>query len=69
MPVEPGMPGLWLSTAMGSRGLTHAALCGELIAAQMGAEPLPIDADLLRSIDVGRIAGAAASRSPAPRRG
>ncbi|MCZ4315518.1 FAD-dependent oxidoreductase [Comamonadaceae bacterium G21597-S1] len=69
MPGDAVLPGLWLSTAMGSRGLTHAALCGELIAAQMGAEPLPIDADLLRSIDVGRFAGAAASRSPAHRRG
>ncbi len=68
LPVDAGLPGLWLSTAMGSRGLTHAALCGELIAAQMGAEPLPIDTDLLRSIDVGRIAGAAAARRPAPRR-
>ena len=35
-------PGLWLSTAMGSRGLTFAALAGELIAAHLHGEPLPL---------------------------
>jgi tRNA 5-methylaminomethyl-2-thiouridine biosynthesis bifunctional protein len=34
--------GLWLSTAMGSRGLTFAALAGELIAAHLHGEPLPL---------------------------
>ncbi len=47
-------PGLWLSTAMGSRGLTYAALCGELIAAQRGGEPLPIEARLHRFIEARR---------------
>lgn len=50
--------GLCLSTAMGSRGLTYAALCGELIAAQLGAEPLPLEAALQRCIDVQRVASA-----------
>lgn len=35
-------PGLWLSTAMGSRGLTFAALAAELIAALVHGEPLPL---------------------------
>jgi len=48
------MPSLWISTAMGSRGLTYATLCGELIAVQMGAEPLPLEARLLRFISSGR---------------
>ncbi len=39
---------LWLCTAMGSRGLTYAALAGELIAAQMCGEPLPIEARHLK---------------------
>lgn len=43
-------PRLWISTAMGSRGLTYAALCGELIAAQMCAEPLPLEASLHKFI-------------------
>jgi len=44
----PGMPPIWLSTAMGSRGLTHAVLCAELLAAQVGGEPLPLEASLAR---------------------
>ena len=39
---EEAAKGLWLSTAMGSRGLTFAALAGELIAARLHGEPLPL---------------------------
>ena len=39
-------PGLWLSTGMGSRGLSFAALCGELLAARLHGEPLPIESQL-----------------------
>jgi tRNA 5-methylaminomethyl-2-thiouridine biosynthesis bifunctional protein len=46
--------GLWVSTAMGSRGLTFAALCGELIAARLHAEPLPLEARLAQALDVRR---------------
>lgn len=46
--------GLWLSIAMGSRGLTFAALCAELLVARMGSEPLPIEARLARSLDFHR---------------
>jgi tRNA 5-methylaminomethyl-2-thiouridine biosynthesis bifunctional protein len=35
-------PGLGVSTAMGSRGLTFAVLCAELLAARLHAEPLPL---------------------------
>jgi tRNA 5-methylaminomethyl-2-thiouridine biosynthesis bifunctional protein len=48
-------PGLWVSTAMGSRGLTFAALCGELIAARLHAEPLPLERKLAASLDVRRL--------------
>ncbi|MCD6076526.1 MAG: hypothetical protein K0R89_464 [Ramlibacter sp.] len=47
-------PGLWVSTAMGSRGLTFAALCGELLAARLHAEPLPLPARLAQALDAGR---------------
>jgi len=47
-------PGLWVSTAMGSRGLTFAALCGELLAARLHQEPLPLPASLARALDVAR---------------
>ena len=49
-PLE-GAPDLWLSSGMGSRGLTFAALCAELLAARLHGEPLPLEprqADALR---------------------
>lgn len=45
------VPGLWLSAGMGSRGLTYAVLCAELIAAQLGGEPLPVEASLRKALD------------------
>ena len=44
--VSEVQPGLWMSTAMGSRGLTFAKLCAELLAARLHAEPLPLQARL-----------------------
>ncbi|WP_053076547.1 FAD-dependent 5-carboxymethylaminomethyl-2-thiouridine(34) oxidoreductase MnmC [Caenimonas sp. SL110] len=43
-------PGLWLSTAMGSRGLTFCVLCAEVLAAQLHDEPLPIEARLANAL-------------------
>ncbi len=37
---------LWICAGMGSRGLTFAALCAELLAAQRHGEPLPVDQQL-----------------------
>ncbi|MGZ5195091.1 MAG: FAD-dependent 5-carboxymethylaminomethyl-2-thiouridine(34) oxidoreductase MnmC [Ramlibacter sp.] len=48
-------PGLWVSTAMGSRGLTFAALCAELLAARLHGEPLPLDRRLAAALDVARL--------------
>ena len=39
-------PTLWISTGLGSRGLSLSVLCAELLAARLGAEPLPIEATL-----------------------
>lgn len=50
-------PGLWISTAMGSRGLTFAALCAELLAARMHREPLPLSRKMADSLDVQRQKG------------
>ena len=50
------LPGLWVCTAMGSRGLTLALLCGELLAARLQGEPLPIDAKLATSLGTQRLA-------------
>ena len=42
---------LFIHTGLGSRGLTTAALGGELIAAQACGAPWPLEADLLDAID------------------
>lgn len=48
------LPGLWVSTAMGARGLTLSLLCGELLAARLHGEPLPLDAKLAQALAVER---------------
>ena len=48
VPLEPA--GVWLCTGMGSRGLSFAALCAELLAAQLHAEPLPVDLPLAKAL-------------------
>lgn len=48
------MPGVWVSTGMGSRGLSLAVLCGEVLAAQLHQEPLPLEAALARRLDIAR---------------
>ena len=44
-------PGLWLCAGLGSRGLSFSVLCAELLAARMGAEPLPIEASLAKLLE------------------
>ena len=46
----PGTGQLWLCTGMGSRGLSFAALCAELLAAQLHCEPLPVDRRLAQAL-------------------
>jgi tRNA 5-methylaminomethyl-2-thiouridine biosynthesis bifunctional protein len=48
--------GLWLNSAMGSRGLTLGLLCGEILAAQWHGEPLPVEARLAKALDATRFA-------------
>lgn len=47
-------PTLWMSAGMGSRGLTYAVLCAELLAARLGGEPLPVEGSLARLLDATR---------------
>ncbi|ARP89607.1 FAD-dependent cmnm(5)s(2)U34 oxidoreductase [Bordetella genomosp. 9] len=42
--------GLYLATGFGSRGLSWAALAGDIIAAHLCGEPAPLENDLLRAI-------------------
>ncbi len=52
--VGPLEPGLWVTTAMGSRGLTFAALCADLLVARLHGEPLPLPAPLAAALDLAR---------------
>lgn len=47
---QPRYDGLWVLTALGARGLTLSVLCGELLAAQIMGEPLPLDAALAQRL-------------------
>lgn len=48
------LPGVWVSTAMGSRGISLAVLCGELLAAWLQQEPLPVETALAKRVHSGR---------------
>ncbi|MDO4693258.1 MAG: FAD-dependent 5-carboxymethylaminomethyl-2-thiouridine(34) oxidoreductase MnmC [Eikenella sp.] len=51
----PYLPGIFLNTAHGSRGLTTAPLCGELIAAQILGQALPLPPDLAAALAPNRV--------------
>jgi len=50
-PLAPDAPGVWACTAMGSRGLSFAALCAELLAARWHGEPLPVPLAQAQALD------------------
>ncbi len=41
---------VWVCSGMGSRGLSFAALCAELLAAQLHGEPLPVEYQLSQAL-------------------
>ena len=45
-PIASAAAGLWVCAGMGSRGLTFAALCAELLTAQVQGEPWPVEQSL-----------------------
>lgn len=56
-PLSPQLAdGIWLCTALGSRGLSFAALCAELLAARWHGEPLPLPLKLAQALDSARAA-------------
>ena len=59
----PRLPGLYTFTALGSRGITHAALGGELLAAWLTGDPWPVPASLVDALDVARFVSRAARRA------
>ena len=50
----PRQPGLYVFTALGSRGITQAALGGEILAASLTGAPMPAPASLLDALDPAR---------------
>jgi tRNA 5-methylaminomethyl-2-thiouridine biosynthesis bifunctional protein len=51
------LPGLFVSTGMGARGMTLAVLCGELLVAQLAGEPLPVPLRHARALAPQRLLG------------
>lgn len=50
----PRLPGLYVCTGLGSRGITWAALAAQVVAASITGAPIPIEAGLLDRIDAAR---------------
>lgn len=53
--LDPAGP--WICSAMGSRGLSFAVLCAELLAARWHGEPLPLPTTLAEALETGRSTG------------
>ena len=65
----PRLPGLYVFTALASRGITWAALGARTLAALISASPCPVEASLLDAVDAGRFDSRAARRAPHPSSG
>jgi tRNA 5-methylaminomethyl-2-thiouridine biosynthesis bifunctional protein len=52
----PRQAGLGICTGLGSRGIGWAALCAQVLAAQISGSPCPLEASLLDAIDPARFA-------------
>jgi tRNA 5-methylaminomethyl-2-thiouridine biosynthesis bifunctional protein len=59
----PRVPGLYVFTALGSRGITWAPLLGELLAASIVAAPLPLPGSLVDALDPARFVSRAARQA------
>ena len=58
----PRVAGLYVMTALGSRGLTWAALLGEALAACVSGAPVPLSASVLDAVDPARFVARVARR-------
>jgi tRNA 5-methylaminomethyl-2-thiouridine biosynthesis bifunctional protein len=59
----PRRPGLYTHTALGSRGISWAALGAQLLAAQISGAPAPLELSLVDALDPARFALRAARRA------
>ncbi len=62
----PRVPGLFVASGFGSRGLTWAPLAGRLIAAWIADAPYPVESDIVDALDPARFCArkVRASRRP-----
>ena len=51
----PYLPGLFVNSGHGSRGLATAPLCGELVAAQLLGQPLPAEPEVAAALAPNRL--------------
>ncbi|WP_157264644.1 FAD-dependent 5-carboxymethylaminomethyl-2-thiouridine(34) oxidoreductase MnmC [Azohydromonas aeria] len=61
----PRLPGLFVCTALASRGIGWAPLLGELVAAWAGGGPFPLEAELVEAVDPARFGVRRARRAQA----
>lgn len=61
----PRMPGLYLFTALGSRGITWSALGAQSLASWVTGGPAPVESSLLDAVDPARFMARAARRAAA----
>jgi len=59
----PRLPGLYVFTALGSRGITQAALGGAVLAAWLTGAPVPLPASLMDALDPARFLARAVRRA------
>jgi tRNA 5-methylaminomethyl-2-thiouridine biosynthesis bifunctional protein len=62
----PRTPGLFVFSALASRGISWAALGAQSLASLISGAPCPLEASLLDAVDAGRFVSRAACRA-APR--
>ena len=61
----PRAPGLFVFTALASRGIAWAALGAQTLAALVAGTPCPLESSLLDAVDVARFASRVARRERA----
>ncbi|CAN5703292.1 bifunctional tRNA (5-methylaminomethyl-2-thiouridine)(34)-methyltransferase MnmD/FAD-dependent 5-carboxymethylaminomethyl-2-thiouridine(34) oxidoreductase MnmC [soil metagenome] len=59
----PRLPGLFVFTALASRGITWCALGGQVLAATITGSPMPVEASLLDAVDPARFITRATRKS------
>jgi len=59
----PRLPGLWMASAFGGRGLLWSVLAAEVLAAHLEVEPMPLTHDLMAAIDPARFVRRALRRT------